>query len=188
MTPRTVTVELESIAPYSQSRKCDREFPRKKDEPWEDYETRVWPEKAHYAEDGHVFIPQFAFKQAIDAASKYLGKISGKGNATWTKHFIGGVVISDSITLPIKRDQLTSVWISANADGKRGSGKRVDRCFPVIPKWQGKLRCIVLAEEITKDAFAKAWELAATLIGIGRFRPENGGNNGRFAVKSIRWE
>jgi hypothetical protein len=163
---RTVTIQLESISSYSQSKKIDRDFPRNKDEPWNDYEARVWKEKAHYAEDGRVFIPQFAFKQAIDGASKYLGKIGGKGNA---------------------RDTITSVWISANANGKRGSGTRVDRCFPVIPKWSGSLKCVILADEITKDAFAQALEFAGSLTGIGRFRPENGGNNGRFVVKKITW-
>jgi hypothetical protein len=184
---RTVTIQLESISSYSQSKKIDRDFPRNKDEPWNDYEARVWKEKAHYAEDGRVFIPQFAFKQAIDGASKYLGKIGGKGNATWTKHFVGGVVVSESIVLPDTRDTITSVWISANANGKRGSGTRVDRCFPVIPKWSGSLKCVILADEITKDAFAQALEFAGSLTGIGRFRPENGGNNGRFVVKKITW-
>ena len=182
---RTVTVKLESISAYSQSRL--HESKRKKDEEWDTFEERIWKEKAHYTEDGHVFIPQFALKQAIDAASRYLGKIGGKGNATWTKHFVGGVVISDSIVLPIKADDLTPVWINAHSNGKRGSGSRVRRCFPVIPKWAGEFKCIILAEEITKDAFAQALELAGSLIGIGRFRPENGGNNGRFVTKSIAW-
>lgn len=182
---RTVTVELESIAPYSQSKYLEEK--KKKDETWDDFEKRVWPDKAHYTEDGNVFIPQFAFKQALDGAAKYLGKIGGKGNATWTKHFVGGIVVSDSIVLPIKRQDLTNVWIMANANGKRGPGTRVPRCFPVVGKWSGKLQCIVLAEEITKEIFAQAWELAATMIGIGRFRPENGGNNGRFVVKAIKW-
>lgn len=184
---RTVSVDLESISAYSQSRNLVREFPKKPEEPWPEWEERVWKDKAHYSEEGNVFIPQFAFKQAIDNASKYLGKISGKGNATWTKHFVGGVVVSDSIVLPLKRDDLAHVWISASSTGKRGAGSRVDRCFPVVPKWSGSLKCIILAEEITKEAFTKAMELAGSLIGIGRFRPENGGVNGRFLVKSIKW-
>lgn len=187
---RTVTVELESIAPYSQSKKQDMGHPelaRQKEEPWDAYEERVWRDKAHFTDDGKVFIPQFAFKQAIDAASKYLGKIAGKGNATWTKHFVGGVVVSDSIVLNMKREDLVPVWINANADGKRGSGKRVARCFPVVPKWSGSIKCVVLADEITKEAFQQALELAGSLVGVGRFRPENGGNNGRFVVKSIKW-
>lgn len=182
---RHVTIKLASLSAYSQSKMLMEK--RKKDETWDDFERRTWADKAHYTEDGKVYIPQFAFKQAIDSASKYLGKIGGKGNATWTKHFVGGVVISDSIVLNMTRDDLQHVWINANANGKRGPGTRVPRCFPVIPKWEGELKCIVLAQEITKEAFQQAWEFASTLIGIGRFRPENGGNNGRFTVKQIVW-
>ena len=182
---RTVTVELESISAYSQSKML--QLKRNKDETWDDFERRTWRDKAHYTEAGNVFIPQFAFKQAMDSASKYLGKISGKGNSTWTKHFVGGIVIKESIILPLKRDDLTEVWINANANGKRGPGTRVPRCFPIIPKWSGNLSCVVLAEEITQEAFGQAMELAGMLIGVGRFRPENGGDNGRFRVKEIKW-
>lgn len=181
---RNVTVHLESIAAYSQSRKVGE---KEQKESWDDFERRVWKDKAHYTEDGHVFIPQFAFKQAIDNAAKYLGKIKGKGNEAWTKRFVGGVVISNSIELPITRDNLSHVWISANSGGKRGVGKRVDRCFPMILKWSGSLQCIVLDDEIQEEVFSRAMELAGSVVGIGRFRPENGGNNGRFIVKSIKW-
>ncbi len=182
---RTVSITLESIAAYSQSGFLEEKKLAK--ESYDDFEKRIWKDKAHYTDDGHVFIPQFAFKQAIDSAAKYLGKIPGKGQATWSKHFVNGIVISDSIVLPDTRDGLQCVWINANPGGKRGSGARVRKCFPVIPKWTGTLKCVVLAEEIQEEVFAKAFELAGSLIGIGRFRPENGGNNGRFIVKSIKW-
>ena len=35
---------------------------------------------------------------------------------------------------------------SMNADGKRGSGKRVDRTFPVVPKWGGVLEIYIKME------------------------------------------
>jgi hypothetical protein len=182
---RTVSVQLESIAAYSQSRMLQEK--KKKDESWDDFERRIWREKAHVDSEGRVFIPSFAFKQAIDSASKYLGKIEGKGNATWTKHFVGGIVVSESVTLPDKKDKLDSVWIMANSNGKRGPGTRVPRCFPIIPKWSGTIQCIILAEEITQEVFAQAMQLAGMMIGIGRFRPENGGSNGRFKVTGIKW-
>jgi hypothetical protein len=160
---------------------------KKPKESWEDFEQRTWQDKAHYDESGHVFIPAFAFKQAIDSAAKYLGKIPGKGASTWSKHFTGGVVISEGVVLNLKRDDLKPVWINANANGKRGSGTRVRRCFPVVPKWTGSITCLVPAEEITEAIFAKAMELSGMMVGIGRFRPENGGINGRFTVKSIKW-
>lgn len=182
---RTATVKLESIAPYSQSRMLEE---KKKDkETYDDFEERIWREKAHIDDDGHAFIPAFAFKQAIDLAAKYLGKIPGKGNQTWSKHFTGGVVVTEAITLATKKEQLTPVWINAHSNGKRGAGTRVRRCFPVIPKWAGELNVTVVAEEITEAAFQKAMELAGAMVGIGRFRPENGGNNGRFIVKGIKW-
>lgn len=183
---RHVTVELESIAPYSQSRKLD-EFPKGKSESWNDYEKRVWKDKANYDENGVVYIPPMALKQAIDSASKYLGKIQGKGNATWTKHFVGGVLVFEGIALGVKREDLTPVTIQANSDGVRGSGSRVPRTFPVVSKWSGQFKAVIASPEITKDVFAQALEIAGTMVGVGRFRAEKGGLNGRFIVKSIKW-
>ena len=41
-------------------------------------------------------------------------------------------------------------------------------------------------ETITKDVLLKHLEQAGNFIGVGRWRPINGGMYGRFAVKALK--
>ena len=75
-----------------------------------------------------------------------------------------------------------------HADGKKGSGTRVARTFPVIHEWDGTAEVMILDESITKDVFTRYLEEAGKFIGIGRFRPRNGGFYGRFSVGEVLWE
>jgi hypothetical protein len=45
----------------------------------------------------------------------------------------------------------------------------------------------ILDPIITEDVFREMVEIAGMFIGIGRFRPEKGGTNGRFRIKSLVW-
>ena len=164
--------QLESISPYSVSR-LHREPKR---------------EKAHYAPDGHVMIPTESFAFAIKAmASRLRIRIPGKGQSEYGKLFTAGILITDGIVLPETRDTVVSWTGSMNADGKRGSGKRVDKTFPMIPKWSGELIVYVLDDEIPRDVFERVLNETGKLNGVGRYRPAQGGTNGRFRVVSIKW-
>lgn len=74
------------------------------------------------------------------------------------------------------------------SDGVAGGGKRVDKCFPVIPQWQGTVTFYVLDETITEDVFRYHLEQAGSFVGIGRFRPRRGGFYGRFRVTDLKWD
>jgi hypothetical protein len=80
------------------------------------------------------------------------------------------------------------VTISANADGIRGSGKRVPRRFPIVNEWQATFDVYILDPIITQDVFTEMVEIAGMFIGIGRFRPEKGGTNGRFRIEKLVWQ
>lgn len=180
------TAHLKSITPYSQSRMHDTEkLPKERPD---EYELRTWRNKAHIGEDGLIYIPPMAFKMALDAAAKYLSlQIPGKGKATYTKHFLSGVLVMDKLPTAVRGDAAQGEWINANADGVRGSGKRVKRCFPLIPAWEGEQDFYILDETIDKPTFEKVLKEAGALIGIGRFRPQNGGFYGRFSVGKLTW-
>lgn len=184
--PRIAQAKLASVSAYSQSRAHSaEELPK---ETKDAYEKRTWREKAHTMPDGRVFIPPMALKMACDAAAKMLGiQVPGKGKATYTKFFTSGVLVLDGPVLPITKDELPHDWIHANADGVRGSGKRVWRCFPRIDEWEVTVDFHVLSDEITEDVFQQVLTQAGAFIGIGRFRPQNGGFYGRFAVDGIDW-
>jgi hypothetical protein len=183
---KVATVELTSVTPYSASRMHDT--PKLEKERADEYEGRTWREKAYYDESGVAYIPSIAFKQSIDAAAKYLSlQVPGKGKATYTKNFASGVLCSDNMPLGLTRDNVTGVTINAHADGRRGSGKRVKRTMPVFPKWSGKLTFYIFDDAIPKDIFEYVIKESGKFIGVGQYRPQNGGLNGRWEVKSVQW-
>ena len=184
---KTATVTLRGVSPYSQSKhyspdKLPKELPK-------DFEARTWRDRLHTNEAGEVFIPPMAFKNCIAEVAKYLSiQIPGKGKSTFTKHFEAGLMVIDPLVLPLKPDNVEGEWLFVPSDGKRGGGKRVSKCFPVIPAWEGDVTFYVLDETITKDVFIKHLEEAGKFIGIGRFRPRNNGYYGRFEVVKVAWD
>jgi len=177
---------IESLSPYSQSRM--HETPKLEKEHHHDFEKRTWREKAHFDKDGNVFIPPMAFKIALAECARFLGEtIPGKGKATWTKHFEAGVLCMDPIYLRVKKNDLIGEAFNMNADGKRGSGTRVQRTFPCVPEWKAAVPFYVLDQTITEPVFHKYISETGKFIGIGRFRPRNGGYYGRFKVTKLEW-
>jgi hypothetical protein len=183
---KIVEVDLVSTAPYSQSRQHAE--PKLNRETHEDYEVRTWREKCTTNADGEICIPAMGFKQALDDCAKMLGlQIPGKGKATYTKHFKAGVICEADVPIGVHKDDVPGVTINANSDGVRGSGKRVRRTFPQVSEWKGTARFAILDDSITRDVFEKHLTEAGRFIGIGRFRPQNGGLNGRFKPVAFRW-
>jgi len=182
---KTYKAVIESIGPYSQSRHHDA--PKLDKESAKDYETRTWRERLHVDKNDEVFIPPMSFKNCLSEAAKYLGiQIPGKGKSTYTKHFEAGILIMDPVKLGVKKENVTGEWFFVPSDGIRGSGKRVDKCFPVIPNWNGEVIINVLDETVTKDVLIKHLEESGKFIGIGRFRPRNNGFYGRFKINNLK--
>lgn len=183
---RTCKITVESMAPYSASRKHNE--PKRDKESAADHDARTWRERCHFADDGHVMIPPESFSFALKAMAQRLRmKIPGKGNSEYGKLFVAGILITDGLVLPETRDTVLSWTGSMNADGKRGSGTRVDRTFPMIPKWGGDVLVYVLDDAIPKDVFEYVAKQCGMLNGVGRYRPAQGGTNGRFACKKFTW-
>lgn len=184
---RIAVAKLKSVSVYHQSRpyKVDKLEGESNDE----YEKRTWRNRCHVNATGNIFIPPMAFKESLAAAAQYNSeKIAGKGNATWTKHFLAGVLVQDGPELPIKASEVDGTWLYLNSDGKKGGGTRVWRCMPTIPEWEATVTYYVIDDIITKDAFEKHLELSGKLIGIGQFRPQKGGYAGRFSVEGVEWK
>lgn len=182
----TATASLKSVAPYSQSRhyfveKTDRETP-------DEFEKRTWRERCHVNTDGTLHIPGMAFKNCIGEAAKFISmQVPGKGKSTYTKHFDAGVLVLENLNLPETKDTVEGEWLFLNADGVRGSGRRVMKCYPVIKEWNGLVTFTIFDNAITEPVFRKHLEEAGKFIGIGRFRPRNRGVYGRFEVVNVQW-
>ena len=183
---RVCTATLESMTPYSPSLPFKSE--RGDKESHNDFEKRCWREKAHANEKGEVFIPAMMLKYSVDEACKRLGlKVQGGKGATYTKYFQAGVYCFEGPLLGIKVDDLVGEWVYCHADGKRGSGTRVMRCFPVIQQWKCDARFGVLDPKIPDDIFEQCLREAGLFVGLGRFRPQNQGYYGRFKVTKTAW-
>jgi len=190
---KRVTIFIEGIAPYSASRGTD-DNPRADRETHEDYDQRIWREKANVTPEGKVCIPAMAFKQAMDTTAYKLGeKVPNRRGATFKNFFVSGLICEADAVLHVNGKILTRadaepVTISANSDGVRGSGKRVPRTFPVFRKWECEVVMIVTDDILTQAIIEQHARAAGIVAGVGRFRPEKGGPNGRFRVKKFAWE
>ena len=182
------TATLQSVSPYSQSRYHMTEFLEK--ESHEDYDKRTWREYAHVNSEGFVFIPPIVFKKCLQEAAKYIAmKIKGKGNATYTKHFVAGVLCAEPLVLPIRKEELSMDGPRPHpGNPNQPKGPRVLKRYPVVHEWSGEVEFQVFDDIITKPIFLEHLEQAGKFIGIGRWRPINGGLYGRFEVKKLAWE
>jgi len=194
MGTRIATATIKGLSPYSGSKAYDYLVPALPKETKQAYEARTWFEKFHYDSKGEIYIPPMAFKIGLDAAAKMLGlQVPGKGKATYTKYFSSGVLVVDPIYLGVNIEDIKNnpdtycQRVHANADGVRGSGKRVWRLFPTLNEWEAEVSYIVMADEITPDVFQQCLNQCGSFIGVGRFRPQNGGFNGRFAITDLNW-
>jgi hypothetical protein len=183
---RNVTVHITGLSPYSQSRMHDT--PKLDKETADAYERRTWREKMTTDANGFVVIPAMAFKQALPVAARKMGlQIPGRGKSTYTKFFEADVICTENCALGIHKDAVEGITINANSDGVRGSGKRVKRTFPMIPEWATVADFLITDDTITPEVFEDVFRAAGMGVGIGRFRPENGGINGRFKPTRFEW-
>lgn len=181
-----VDFTIVGISPYSQSKVIEE--PKKTGETPDAYEERTWPLHMHTDAEGNCYIPGGSIKACLSECAKFLSEsVPGKGKATYTKHFDAGVLVLDHLSLGIKAKDVKPVRLHLNADGKKGGGKRVWRKYPEIPEWRasGSLYVIdpVLADK--PEVVEKYLKHAGSFIGLGRFRPRNGGTNGRFKLESF---
>lgn len=184
---RLATCVLSSISPYSQGNYFTtvRTAKMKADE----HDATYWRERAHTIKKGpdagKMYIPAQQVKNALLDAAKFIGmKVKGKGQSTYSKHFAAGVMVNDDLILDVKVAELEPEIVWCAADGKPGSGTKVQRRFPIIDAWEGTFTFTIIDETIDDAVFLEHLKHAGQLIGIGRWRPIKNGRYGRFSVKS----
>jgi hypothetical protein len=181
---RVATLTIVGLTPYSQSRAFRSE--KKKEETYDDFDCRAWPEHLYVNEAGEIFIPAVALIQGFAAAASYLAKggdLKKKGAANWAQNFLCGLAVAEGPTIGVKAKDAIPERVYCHADGRRGSGKRVYRTFPIMHKWSATVVAHILDDSIPEDIFRKVATAFGLFIGIGRYRPQNGGYLGRFTVE-----
>jgi hypothetical protein len=182
---------IEGISPYSQSKPHLTEM--LPGESHDDFRKRTWNQHLHINQDGKVIIPPGAIKNCISESAKFLNiSVPGRGKSTYTKHIEAGLAVIKPVELGILAANVASETLFLPADGKRGSGKRVWKTYPLIARWKGAVEVIVLDETCLQTSqrsgnpvLQDIVEGAGQYIGLGRFRPRNNGYYGRFVVKDF---
>ena len=192
---KTLIAELEGISPLGFTNFVAAE--KLQGENSKDYESRTWRDRLHVDDKDNVIIPPMMFKNCLSGIAKFLGlQIPGKGKSTYTKHIEAGVMVTEPLVLPIKKQDVKGLWLLVPSDGVRGGGKRVEKCFPVIQEWSGEVPFIILDDTVLSE-YSKVKGRVVTVFeyhlveagkfqGIGFFRPRNNGYFGRFKVNKIR--
>lgn len=183
----TATVSLKSMSYYSQSKAHGA--PKLDKESADAYAARTWAEQLHTNDAGEIVIPAMSIKNGLSTVARRLGiKIPGKRNATYTKHFEGGVMVFADISTGLKKADIEFEKRHQPSDGVRGGGKRVWKYHPLIRNWEATFQITVLDDTITERVLREHLEEFGKFVGIGRFRPEKNGHYGRFEVVKMTWQ
>ncbi len=184
---RQCLVTVKGKTPYSQSGPI--QSLKQPDESHDEFEQRTWRERCRATPDGEIFITGDAFQKALAGAAAYMSeKIPGGGSSKWTKHFLSGVRCPYALALGVQQDEVPGVTILVSSDGKKkSSAGKVRKTFPVIHEWGGEIEFWVTDPKIQVAVFEKYMHYAGLNIGVGRWRPENGGSNGMFEVLDFKW-
>lgn len=183
---KIAVVEFTGTSPYSQSK--HHAVPKKSGEANDAYEDRTWRHRMHTDAAGNIVVPGVQFTNAImNAARRRSDRVAGKGKATWTKHFEAGITSLNDIVLPLHVDNVTQETLFVPSDGKVGSGSRVTKHFGKIENWNGRIKFMIFDDTITREIFEMTVKTAGVSVGVGRWRPEKRGSNGRFAARVVEW-
>jgi hypothetical protein len=180
---RQVIATLKSAAPYSQGRYVTED---RGDRSFEQFENDTWKQRLHVNTNGNIYIPAGAFKNSLAEAAKYRPK-KLKGNSTFTKHVVAGVLCCEDLDLNITPEQVDKLTLFVPSDGRRGGSTRVIKHFPTIREWSGKVTFIVVDDVIDEQTFEDTLRDAGRFIGLGVSRPINNGSFGRFEIVDTKW-
>jgi hypothetical protein len=187
------TVHLRGISPLSFGRHHETP-PLSDDESKDGYERRTFRSKAHFLSSGELYLPQMMIKKTIQEAAAYLSlSVPGKGQAKYTKHFLAGILVLEPAKLlwegkPLNIADVREEVFFVSPKGKSNSGTRVKRHFPTIDQWETIAQVHILDGTISSSVFERVVGAAGRFIGVGRFRPANGGFYGRFEVVDVKYE
>jgi hypothetical protein len=180
---KVATVDFVGVSQYQQGGPI-RSTPNR-GEAFDAFEDRCWRERMRVSEDGYVTIPGNAIHLALIEAAKRSGRKGPTGGQSrWTKNFESGIMIAEDVKLSIKASEVKAERHFVPSDGQAGGGKRVWKNFPTIPpsKFCGTFCVHIIDDKITAEILKDFLTDAGILIGLGVWRPQNRGQNGRFRI------
>lgn len=196
MTLQVATAYIIGETPLLFGKQIDQErIPKEPKETHDTYEKRTWRERVHSNKDGNLFVPARAFKKLLENTAGYQNeRIAGQGMKTWKAKFRSGISVENDMLVlvggkPVAKETVEGITQSVPSDGRPGGAKRVKRTFPIIaPPWQGSIRILLLDPFVQKDKVEEYLRFGGVINGLGMWRPQNGGNYGRYSVDKIEWD
>lgn len=157
------------------------------DETHEQLDARTWKEKVPVDPDtGQVYMSNFAIKNGMETAGKFLSKkIPGEGKKTYTDRIRKGLIALDPLYMTrdgkiVTIDDIKPVKLFVPSTGQRGDGKRVQRTFPVLDRWESVAKLYVQDQKLEDAILLEHLICMGHFVGLGSMRVENGGVNGIF--------
>lgn len=183
--PKTATVSLRGLSAYQAGNFFTSE--KKPRETHDDFERRCWRERLHVYQ-GQAGIPPAAFQKAVIEAARMLKEpVPGRKGETYIKFFERGLLVLEPLLLGVAPEAVPGLPLRVPSDGRKGGGKRVLKFFPTIDQWGGNVQFHITHDLIAPDIFERHIREAGLFVGVGVYRPQSGGTNGRFAVEAVRW-
>lgn len=150
----------------------------------EDHETIArleWQASMYHAEETGPYLPGRMLKACL------IG--SAKKTKEGPKVKTGLIVMTDKAALEYTgpRDK-EKMWKTGKYMDNRSvvvQRSRVMRCRPVFPEWSASFEIIFDPAIIDKTDILRIASTAGLVVGVGDYRPENGGDFGRFQAEEV---
>jgi hypothetical protein len=175
--------EIKGLTPLSQGR--NHGTPKLPQELEQAYEERTVLQKLHIAVE-EIFIPPIAFKLCLEKTAGYLAeKIPGHGLTQYTKHYRQGIMCPDPIMLGVGVDKVRIDKVFIPTQPNRPNSGRAWKWFPLLDQWQAELTIMAVDDIFTDEVIERHLRIAGQITGIGVWRPERGGMQGKFSVMAF---
>lgn len=176
-----IEVKLKGITPLIQNRNMEGDLTKikKRNESAKDSPEREDVFLKTYHLDNAIYQPSEHIVRMLQAAGSQIKR--GK-MGTFRKMLGAGFVIINPDAIP----HINQTWeVDARTVVIRATKGRIMRYRPKLLEWQLQFQCIVETEVIPIPVLKECFEIGGKYIGIGDFRPENGGMFGRFLVEKF---
>ena len=155
---------------------------KKTDEDHEMIARIEWSAAMYHSEETGPYLPGRMMKACLIGAAKK----TKEGPKVKT----GLIVMTDKAPVEYTgpRDQ-KAMWANKNFIDIRSvvvQRARLMRCRPVFREWMVTFEVVYDQSIIDKADIRRIAETAGLIVGMGDYRPENGGDFGRFAVKESK--
>ena len=161
---------------------------KSRSESWMDVETRVWKERAHFNNEGLLFIPAswpknvLIFSQRLNCFPIKPENAKRK-DATMKQVFKSGIMFEDAY-IQIGKQNATKDILEQYKDIVTPPGQGSHPSIrPMIPMdWTATLEYYIIDNVIKEKNVLECLEWGGISCGFGDYRPSVGGNFGRFEL------